>query len=244
MSSVARSLVEGGHDLTILSPFTDMDGCEENCTLIDTSEEFSSVNFVGMDLATVLSKYSAATWSITQYVTNSRMRCNSMYENNVFRKILTTGNGSGYDVLLIEPTVSECASKFATILRVPVIYVNPSTSVTFTEPLFFGLMPNPAVVSHLISRHAFPRTFAQRFMNVIQSLYTTILRAQYERMIKKFELRSYDSINVTKPLLVFVNSHYITDRSRPLPPNCVPIGGIHLEYNTKSESIFLFRTFI
>lgn len=250
MSSVARSLMESGHDLTIFTPFTDMDGCGENCTLIDTSKDFSSVNLVGMDLVTLLSSYGAITPSITNFVNNSRMRCNSMYDNEDFKKILNTGDGSGYDVLLIEPMVSECASHVATTLRVPVIYLSPSTSVTFTELLFFGHAPNPTVVSHVNSRHAFPVTFAQRFANVVLSAYALILRAQYERMVKDSEPRSYDSVDVTKPSLVFVNSHHITDRSRPVPQNCVAIGGIHLGQPSIIPKVshffffFCYRTFI
>lgn len=247
MSSVARSLLESGHDLTIFTPFTDMDGCGENCTLIDTSKDFSSFNFVGMDFVTMLSSWVPTTSSVFQGVDHSRTRCNYMYENDDLKKNLIAGEGSGYDVLLIEPTDSECASHVATILRVPVIYLIPSTMVTYTEHLFLGHVPNPAVVSHLMSQHAFPRTFAHRFANVILSAYTLILRAHYDRTIKNSDPRSYDSVDVTKPSLVFVNSHYVTDRSRPLPPNCLPVGGIHLRKPKTIPQVSRFyycRTFI
>lgn len=228
MSSVARSLLESGHDLTIFTPFTDMDGCGENCTLIDTSNDFSSFSFVGMDFVTMLNSWVPTTSSVAQGVNHSRTRCNYLYENGDFKKILIAGEGSDFDVLLIEPTDSECASHVATILRVPVIYLIPSTLITYTEHLFFGHVPNPAVVSHLMSQHAILGTFAHRFANVVLSAFTLILRAHYDRTIKKSDPRSYDSAEVTKPSLVFVNSHYITDRSRTLPPNCLPVGGIHL----------------
>ncbi|XP_025198644.1 UDP-glucuronosyltransferase 2B2-like isoform X2 [Melanaphis sacchari] len=226
MSSVLRSLLEKGHNLTIFSPFTDIDFCGVNCSLIDTSKDYpttSSTNFL-----TILKTLSSTVKLISQSVNITRSRCNNMYNNNDINKILTVKNNSDYEILLIEPMATECASHVAGILRIPVVYLIPSPMLTFIEPIFFGHTPNPAVVPHILSKHAFLRTFSQRCINSALLVYSLISREYHEWKIKKTHPQTYDSIETIKPSLVFVNSHHITEQSRPLPSNFISIGGIHL----------------
>lgn len=228
MSSISSSLMKSGHDLTVFAPYADMDGCDVNCTLINTSEN-NPFEMRNVHLSAALDTFSPIAPFMRLSVHFTRSKCNAMYGNSDIERILKAGNGSsGYDVLLIEPMAGECASRVATVLQIPVVYVVPSTMVTFAEHLFFGHVPNPAVVPHVMNRRSVLGTFAQRLANFVLSAYSLAAREYHEQLIKYTEPEFYDSIGSTKPSLVFVNSHHIAERSRPLPPNCIPIGGIHL----------------
>ncbi|XP_060853251.1 UDP-glucosyltransferase 2-like [Rhopalosiphum padi] len=251
MSSVLRSLIEKGHNLTIFSPFTDIDFCGVNCSLIDTSKDYptiSSISFVN-----VLTTYSSITQLISQGVSFTRSRCDAMYNNNDINKILTVKNNSGYEILIIEPMAGECASHIAGILQIPVVYLIPSPMLTFIEPLIFGHIPNPAFVSHILSNHAFLKTFGQRCINAALLAYSLIAREYHEWIIKKTQPQSYDSAESIKPSLVFVNSHHITEQSRQIPQNLIPIGGIHLSQpktiskilrKTRSTVVYCYYNFL
>lgn len=106
MSVVLRSLIEKGHNLTIFSPFTDIDYCGVNCSLIDTSKDYpttSSINFM------ILKTLGSTEQLISQSANITRHRCNTIYNNNEINKILTAKNSSGYEILIIEPMATECA---------------------------------------------------------------------------------------------------------------------------------------
>lgn len=157
-----------------------------------------------------------------------RHRCNTMYNNNEIKKILTTKNSSGYEILIIEPMATECASHIASILQILVVYLIPSPISTFIEPMIFGHIPNPAVLSNILNNHAFLRKFGKRCINSLLLAYSLISREYHEWIIKITQPQFYDLIETIKPSILFVNSHHITEQSRPVPPNFIPISGIHL----------------
>lgn len=244
MSSVARSLMAGGHELTVFTPFADMDGCRDNCTLVDMSRDFASYSIRNMSYGKATESFRSIASFMASYVNITRRRCDAVCNNRDVRNtVLAAGDRSStvYDVLLIDPRGGECVSYLAMALRVPVIYLFTSPMFTFTEFMFLGNAPNPAAVAHLMSRSAVPRTFAQRFVNAALTAYSQIVYAYYERVEKWTRPRPYDSAPVARPSVVFVNSHYATERSRPLPQNYIPIGGIHLRRPETIPSVSGFR---
>jgi len=52
----------------------------------------------------------------------------------------------------------------------------------------------------------------------------------------------FDQVEPVKPSIVFSNSHYITDAPRPLAPNLIPVGGIHLGRPRKIPDVSCFLT--
>lgn len=245
MSSITRSLLAGGHELTIYTSFTDMDDCQDNCTLVDTSKDFESYIIRNLSFSTVIESFSSITSLVKSSVNITRMRCDSIYNNSGIRRMLqTAGDQSvGYDVVIVNPIAGECTSYLATVLRIPLVYLIPSTMVTFTEFLNFGNVPNPAVVSHVMSRHSVPKTFVKRFINVMLTIYTQILWLHYDWVAKQTRPRMYDSVALVIPSVVFVNSHYVTERSRPLPSNFIPVGGVHLKRQKTIPMVNILHTY-
>lgn len=245
MSSVARSLIAGGHELTIFTSFANMDGCRDNCTLVDTSKDFASFKARDLSFGSVVKSFSFITSFVKLASNITRMRCDSIYNNSDIRSMLQTADDRSvdFDVLLVNPMMGECASYLATMLRIPLIYLIPSTMVSFTEFQNFGNVPNPVVVSHVLSRHSVSNTFAKQFTNVVLTMYGQILWLYYEWMAKQSHPRVYDSVALIKPSIVFVNSHSVTERSRPLPSNFIPIGGVHLRRQTTIPIVSVLHTY-
>jgi len=71
-------------------------------------------------------------------------------------------------------------SHIASILQIPVVYLIPSPISTFIEPMIFGHIPNPAVVSNILNNHEILRTFGQRCINAPLLVYSLISREYHE----------------------------------------------------------------
>lgn len=134
-----------------------------------------------------------------------------------------------YDVIIMEPLTMDCMSFIANTLNLPIIFTIPSPMITQVEHDFTGHISNPACVSHLLATHAIPRTFAQRFTNTALLVYST-LRNRYNYWLQRVnEPKPYNLLITVAPSIIFQNSHYITEASKPVAENLINIGGIHLK---------------
>lgn len=222
MRAVLRALTDGGHRVTVFTPFAD--GDRENYTEVDMSAEFPIK--LDMDLTEIMEKFVSPTSLLPMSVTLSRLFCDIIYGNKQMQDVLQRRWRDDFDVVIIEPLGSECVSYLAAELGLPVIYAVPSPMITHREYGFFGHIPNPATVSHLLADHGVPRSFGQRFGNAILSAYAvfTVVYGEWTA-----QPGPYDRIPAVPPALVFVNSDFITEAPRPVPPNVVYVGGLHLE---------------
>jgi hypothetical protein len=75
-------------------------------------------------------------------------------------------------------------------------------------------------VPHVLSAYSVLDTFYRRLRNVGLHAYTVYL---HHRLV------AADREPPVKPSLVFVNTHYATEPSRPVPVNRVNVGGVHLK---------------
>jgi len=158
------------------------------------------------------------------------MMCDAVYKSVQLNKIMEEKDNPKFDLLIIETMGYGCELYLASKLNLPLILLVSSPMITYEEHVISGDIPNPATISHLFADHAIPKTFVQRFSNTILLGYNMMLFS-FDRWIKKYTMnRPYDrEINTIQPSLTFMNSHFISDASRPFPPNVIEIGGIHLK---------------
>jgi len=141
-----------------------------------------------------------------------------------------SNNRERYDVVLLEPFNLPCLSYIAHQLHVPEIYVIPSSMLTSMEMMIFGTEPSPAHVPHLLYHGTEINGFWHRLTNVALLAYTKFVPWLTNIRMKYREPRRYDIPDVQhKPLVLFINTHHITEAPRPFPENMVQIGGIHLK---------------
>ncbi|XP_025207087.1 UDP-glucuronosyltransferase 2B15-like, partial [Melanaphis sacchari] len=226
MSSVLRSLVDAGHTVTVFTPF--LDGDRENYTEVDTSSDFPMK--LDLDAMHMVQNFRNPFALVKVLSGLTRFYCDVVHGNRKLIDLLASGIRDRYDLLLVEPPLSfDCFSYIADALGLPVIYLIPSPMVTFTERLFTGHLSNPSYVSNIFASHAVPNTFIQRFTNTALLAYS-IVRTRYDWLATRLmDAKPYDLAPTINPSIIFQNSHYVTESPRPLTPNVVYIGGIHLK---------------
>lgn len=230
MRAVLRSLTDAGHAVTVFTPF--LDGDRDNYTEVDTSAAFRMK--LDVDLAEVLEKFAKPSSILPLIVTISRSLCDAIFRDDRMVAAMrpSSDGGSVYDMVIVEPVGSECVSHAATAMGLPLVFVVPSPMISHFEGPFLGHVPNPAAVSHLMAGHAVPRSFVQRFGNSVLLAYSVFLVRYAEWSLKRQDAaapKPFDVLEPVRPSAVFVNSHFATEASRPLPPNVVQVGGLHLE---------------
>ncbi|XP_025198643.1 UDP-glucuronosyltransferase 2B2-like isoform X1 [Melanaphis sacchari] len=222
VSAVLRTLSDNGHNVTVFTPFLDGNLFNYTEVYVDLPTK------VSLDAVETLNTFGKTTIMVPFLMDLSRNSCSIIYEQKYMREILSS-NKSKYDVIIAEITSSECSSYVASKLNLPLIYVIPSPMITYIEHIVFGDVSNPVTVPNLLAHRVVARTFAQRFSNVVLWGFSFLASILKEMELKKIDVQPFDLIKPTKPSLVFMNTHYITDASRPMPVNAIPIGGIHLK---------------
>jgi glucuronosyltransferase len=225
MSSVLRSLVDAGHSVTVFTPFPD--GDRENYTEVDTSHDFPMK--LDLDVLQTIKDFAEPFTLIKMIPSMAKYYCDVIHGNQKLTEVLAPGARDRYDLLVIEPLGVDCVSYIADALGLPVIYSIPSPMITYTERLFTGHLSNPSCVSNMLVSHAVPSTFVQRFTNTALLTYS-LIRIKYDQLVTwSTDARPYDLAPTVNPSIIFQNSHYVTESPRPLTPNVVYVGGIHLK---------------
>jgi len=224
MRSVLRALTDRGHTVTVFTPF--VDGDRDGYTEVDVSNLTKPV--LEMDLKILIDVGSNTRQMMEALVNVTRTDCNSIYEHSQMSAILNGEITRRFDLVVTEALSSECVAYVATVLRVPMIYVVPSPIFTFLERPITGHDPNPAVTGHMLSDRVVPKTFVERFANIVLTVYSSTTRWYNLLKYQWSDPRPYDAVDLEKPSVIFTNTHFITEPARPLTQNIVQIGGIHL----------------
>lgn len=234
-SSVLRSLTDKGHHVTVFTPITE--GNRENYTEIDTSGDLPKKREIGLsDMMKVFGDPIKTLWFGPGI---ARSYCDIIHGNERLTDILEGFVHTDFDVILMEPVWLDCMSYVATKLNLPMIYLVPQSMVTFLEYSFLGNVPNPASVSNFMADHGVPKTFVQRFANTALLSYSFLTFSCFEFLLKYREPKPYDVSRPVQPSVMFVNSHYITEASRPYFSNFVSVGGIHLNAVQNIPNVYI-----
>ncbi|CAI6350000.1 unnamed protein product [Macrosiphum euphorbiae] len=230
MRSVLRALTDRGHNLTVFT--SSLDGNREGYTEVDVSAE-QRPPLADVDATHLIETFRKQGQLIPIAANETRSSCDDIYGNRLMAEILN-GVAPKFDLVITEPFMSECVAYVATVLRVPMVYVFAPPIATFLERPLTGHVPNPAAAGHVLSGRGVPETFAERFANAALTVYCSTLMWYAEWNLRRTNPRPYDAVELVKPSVIFTNTHFITEPSRPLTPDVVQIGGIHL---TPPESI-------
>lgn len=228
MSAVLRALTDGGHTVTVFTMFPE--GDRENYTEVNTSGP-QPVK-LGLNVTDVLRLFEGPTNTAMPLLMDlNRRYCDLLLRDQRFVDVLERGLRADYDAVVLETfAVSHCGTYPAAGSGLPVIFVDPLPIAEFAMARHaFGDVPNPAVVSSMMSRHAVPKSFGQRFANTFTSLYNAVSIARLNFLYETFNPKPYDMVAPVQPSIAFVNSHFISDAARPIPSNVVNVGGIHLK---------------
>ncbi|VVC33549.1 UDP-glucuronosyl/UDP-glucosyltransferase [Cinara cedri] len=224
MRSVLRPLIEHGHNVTAFTPF--VDGDRDNYVEVDMSDVMRV--HINENVTYVRGKVSTTATFMAILINITRSYCDVIHEHPRMTEILTAALPSEFDLLITQPVASKCVAYVATVLRIPLVYVVVPAVFTDLERSISGQFPNPATFGHTLFPRAIPKTFLDRLSNTVLTVYCSFLLRYNEWWQKVSDPRPYDDVDLIKPSITFTNAHYITDFSRPLTPDVISIGGIHL----------------
>uniref|UniRef100_A0A2S2QWQ3 UDP-glucuronosyltransferase 2C1 n=1 Tax=Sipha flava TaxID=143950 RepID=A0A2S2QWQ3_9HEMI len=244
MSAVLRSLTAAGHQVTAFTPFPDEGGGGVNYTAVDTSAQCQMLT--ATDPALMVASFGGPVALMRTLPAFCQNHCDVVMRHPRFDAIMRNQNAPAagvapFDLVIMEPLAVDCMSHVAHTLSLPIVYAIPSPMITYAEREFTGHVSHPACVSNLIAGHAVPRTFVQRFTNNMLLVYTMVVREFRNRLLRFTDPRPYDASPVVRPSVIFQNSFHGTEAPRPVLPNVVDVGGIHLEPAKTIPAVGIFR---
>ncbi|VVC25661.1 UDP-glucuronosyl/UDP-glucosyltransferase [Cinara cedri] len=227
MDAVLQTLVEGGHNVTAITPFPKKEPIA-NYTDVDTSQLMPIG--VGIPWNFIMDECSVGN-NLPYLSGRHRDMCKKVYEHGEFWSALESNK---YDLFITELLASSCDAYVSYYLKIPHIVIASSHVHTWYHHTF-GSHMNPAYVSTLHAPFAVPANFIQRMANTYDYLYSHVVYRWTDREATAIGRKYFgaDAPNADTLMgntsLVFVNGHHTVDLAKPLLPNFVDIGGIHLK---------------
>ncbi|XP_050434121.1 UDP-glucosyltransferase 2-like isoform X2 [Adelges cooleyi] len=222
MRGFLHSLTDAGHNVTVFTWFPESE--RRNYTEII----FTGSRHLEKDLLEFIELLRPPNNLIDTMVNVNREQCDVVFSNSNMKAIMAASNTDEFDVVVTETVASDCMSHLVHRLRLPLIYLFPSPIITFLESSLLGQESNPAYVSNFMLYFGYPKSFQQRLLNFLTYNYSKIMFWYFETRAVKSNPKPYDYVEPVVPSLVFANTHFIVEPARPMPPNFIEIGGIHL----------------
>ncbi|XP_050521172.1 UDP-glucosyltransferase 2-like [Daktulosphaira vitifoliae] len=223
IDSILQTLVSSGHNVTAITPFLKKKKIY-NYTEIDSSSYMNKIEAINYNLVADDNGYS--------YLNAAHLKsCENLYKSKDFWKTLENHK---FDLVIGHFLASTCYSYIAYKLQVPMIYV---TSDAMNARLH-SLLVNPLNPSYIASPNipmALPTSFCQRLENFFNKMYVNIYYWWLDRKATTigktyFGKNAPDASSLFKSttVLMFINSYFTFETSRPMIPNLIQIGGIHV----------------
>lgn len=232
-----EALASRGHNVTVYSCFpqerphdniTHVD-CSEGRDLYFNNQDFQDIKKRTSNLFTLL--YSLFNMAIDD--------CKSFFERLDFDSI----KNKGFDILITEAYLDDCNVHFAYKLNIPIVSVATMPPWPWI-PDTFGLPDNPSYIPHCSLNSEQKMSFYERLMNTIliayaKALYVLVASPRYHRAAEEYFQETLPWIrDVAKnSSLLLINSHPTIGISRPLPPNVVEVGGIHIKKKNPLDKV-------
>uniref|UniRef100_A0A8D8VIS9 Ecdysteroid UDP-glucosyltransferase n=1 Tax=Cacopsylla melanoneura TaxID=428564 RepID=A0A8D8VIS9_9HEMI len=237
--TILVELSERGHDLTVVTQFP------------ETLENYERIKVISIKGTF---KYNTTIEQIYEMSANSYRRTNLNFidQYNLVNDIFYHENmkpiwnmETKYDLVLTEMFMTDA------FLVIPYLYKTPYISLASAvlhpqHSQRLGLPDNPSYIPTFVSAATDIMSFVERFENALVSLYTKWYYEYVSHSIsneiirKKFPNKRIPKIQdlLNNCSLVLTNTHYTINSARPLPPNVVEIGGVHLKTPKKLNGDF------
>lgn len=234
--SLFKALAQKGHNVTMLSNFplkkpfpnfhdVDMGGLPE----VMEKEIDVSLDLKNIDSSSKLLMHRTA-FNLAQI---GQMSCEAGLSSTAVKKFLKEDNN--FDIAVIEYFNTDCFLPMAKMYNVPVIrfhsgYLMPWTSYRYGNP------NNPAYIPN----HFMPFSHKMSFLQRVESAVATVIHSLYfnnfvvvnsdENIARRYFGQFAESIkqDVFNDSLLLLATHYTVNFPRPIVPNIVEVGGIHI----------------
>ncbi|XP_023311037.1 UDP-glucuronosyltransferase 2B14-like [Anoplophora glabripennis] len=224
-----KALAENGHKVTVISHFP----------LIKPIPNYKDIHLgskeVLVDAFDVNIAESSRFWKINHvlllsYIANSS--CENGLASEAVQNFMKTKDR--YDVMITEFFNSDCFLGLAHRVKAPIIGLSSSTLMSWTSERLANPVHTAYIPNNLMD-YSDRMTFLERLENTVVTL--------YHQYYYKYFMLSRDNALISKHLgkkaakvkefiantsLVLVNTHFSLNLPRPLVPNVIEVGGIHI----------------
>lgn len=230
-----EALAQKGHNVTVLNHYPRADRMKNYRDIqIAGKDAFMRLDISSMlDLKNIKAKSRLVTYLqlfILEKLTETQ--CEIGFSSEAVQNFLKENNH--FDLAITEYFNSDCFLTIAKKFDIPVVRVHSCTLMPWSNERY-GNPDNPSYVPNNFLPFSDKMNFLQRVENllltVFQSVYFNyfVINTDKKVSMKYFgELGSTIDGDVRNDSLILVNTHYTVNLPRPLVPNVVEVGGIHL----------------
>ncbi|XP_021934412.1 UDP-glucuronosyltransferase 2B20-like [Zootermopsis nevadensis] len=229
--ALTRELARRGHQVTVISPFPEKKPIP-NLKYIEV-ETFLADHFIPnvfdmKDMSTV--GHSRLLW------TTGPAYCVTFLQHPRVQALIHSKDHH-FDAIMVEAFMNECFLGFAHKFKAPIIQICPFGGTPWMgdwvgNPNPYSYIPDPFLhFSHYM-------TFWERLVNTVNGVYFRIGQEFYNIPRQDSIMRKF--FNETEPIpplselvrntsLLLVNNHFSLNYPRPLMPNLIEVGGMHVQ---------------
>lgn len=230
-------LAEKGHNVTVLSYYS----------LDKSIHNYRSIKFGGLEMFYSKEKINSILnikhlTSNRKYLTylmpllieeSSQLSCDNGLNSTSVRNFLKEKNH--FDLAIVQYFDSDCFLPLAKTFNAPIIRIHTCSLMAWSSDRY-GNPNNPAYIPNNLLAFSDKMTFFERVENTlvtfVHDLYINVIAIKKDRTIsmKYFgELSNTLHTDILNDSLLLVTTHYTFNLPRPLVPNVIEIGGIHIE---------------
>ncbi|KAG8228499.1 UDP-glycosyltransferase, partial [Ladona fulva] len=228
-SAITFALAEKGHSFTVITS-QPLDSTPPNYRQVDFSDlaekilhDFSSTKEIG--LLEILAKSRSMYEDVCRH---------TLFHPEVKKLLKPSNESEHFDMIITNSVFSECLYGFAYIYRAPLVLISPPGPVSTTYNTL-GLVALPSCITNVVSGFTDHMTFPQRIVNTVQTYglfiyyYKFILNSVFSIMKDAYgeDIPPFSEIEKSMSLIL-VNHHFALNGARPLAPNLIEVGGLHI----------------
>lgn len=232
-SKLFRSLAEYGHNVTVISHYPD-----ENAPPNYRNIHIGDLEVLFADMTALIDLKKIGNNRISSYMiipllnAGGRAACDVTLKSKAVKNFLLEENS--FDVIIFEDLFTECMWHLAHKFSCPVIkIVSHTLAVWNMKPV--GNPYSSAYVTNVYKPWDNGMSFLWRLENMLLNMFhilyfdNVIIPAQIEVTEKNVLINGtvFDN-SVYNSSLVLVNTHFTYNGPRPLIPNMIEVGGIHI----------------
>lgn len=231
--SLTRTLAERGHTLTVMTPNPGLD--HPNVTEISFASSYKTFNKIVNYVNQKQSRMTVV--ETTRMVIDLGLKlCDEQLNHKEVKQLIANSSSQHFDLIILEYFNFVPMLAFAQLFNCPVIGITSmDTSLSVHE--MFGNDANPVIhpdatsISYAHGRLTFPQRV---FAFVTHSLWKLVLKPKLDSEMMNLVQKHFPSISTTKKeleerlALIMVNTHPVMGSVRPIVPQIVQLGFLHI----------------
>jgi len=229
--ALMEALADRGHHVYVLSPFPQKKP-RANYTDLDLSQEFPSlVN--GLTYEQMTSHGRLKIVKLIGEMAGPGL-CRATFETQHFKDVMSGKHGK-FDVVFTEIFGSDCFTAVAHKLKLPLISVVTAPDFPWMHDRV-GSVDNPSYLIVGMEPFAGKMNLWQKLQNVFMYVYHRYIHKAYandpsDPVVREFFGEDMPPIAelVKNTSLIMVNRHVSINPARPVNPNVINVGGLHLK---------------